>query len=248
MRKYLMGAAALAAMLSAPGLASADSGNVGVSLGNIEFDAGGDVDYWAINGAYTHDMSNGWVLQFDGDHQSFDASPDIGFAYGAAALGVRNDTYAVYGWVGLNDAFVSATQLGIGGQWYVGNVTLNGSLGYATSDDAFDSTDLHVDGTWFFMPDFGVGAEYTTTNVDFSLGGDIDVETLGLNGVWRFTGSPFQVNLGYLSSETDAGDATQWRLGFSYNFGTSSAQEQSTDGASWNGAGITARETLTGIF
>jgi hypothetical protein len=248
MRKYLMGAAALAAMVAAPGLASADSGNVGVSVGNVDFDGAGDIDFWAINGAYNHDMGNGWSLQFDGNHAAFDSSPDLGTGYGAVSAGMRNDQFAFYGFVGLQDTFVSVTQLGVGGQWYLGQMTFNGSLGYGDSDDAFTYTDIHVDGTYYITDDLGVGLESTTGNLDPDGGGDVDVETWGVNGVWRFTGSPFQINAGYLSSDTDFGDVTTWQLGFSYHFGTGSAREESQSGASWNGAGVLSRETLIGAF
>lgn len=248
MRKYLVGAAALAAMFSAPGLAQADSGNVGVSIGNIDVDGSSDVDYWGINGAYTHDLNNGWSLQMDGNHVALDSSPDFGVSYGAVALGMRNDQYAFYGWLGLSDTGVSSTQLGIGGQWYLGQMTFNGSIGYADADSAFTTTDIHLDGTYFFTDDLGVGLEYTNTNFDPDGGSDVDVDTWGINGVWRFTGSPFQVNASYLQSDTDFGDIDHWEIGFSYHFGTDSARGESQGGASWNGAGVLGRETVIGVF
>ncbi|WP_395646064.1 porin [Terricaulis sp.] len=250
MRKYLVGAAAVTAMLAAPGLASADSGSVGVSVGNFSADGGGEADFWTLNGAYTHDLDNGWTMQFDGEHASLDGggSTNLGSGYGAVALGMRNDQYAFYGWVGLSDAFVSATQLGIGGQWYLGQMTFNGSLGYADADNAYNVTDIHVDGTYYFNDNLGLGAEYTTTSFDSSGGSDLDIDTWGINGVWRFTGSPFQVNAGYRWSDTDFGDLDTWQLGFSYHFGTDSARGESQSGSSWNGANTLGRETLLGVL
>ncbi|MEZ6022551.1 MAG: hypothetical protein R3C16_03845 [Hyphomonadaceae bacterium] len=238
MRKYLMGAAALAAF-AAPGLAHADSAQVGLGIANADFSGGGgDADFLRLEGAYSHNTGNGLVLQLDGLHDRIDIGPgDLGNSYGAVNLGVRSDTHAFYGFVGLSDMVaLSGVNLGIGGQLYMSRATINASLGYADFDTADVSiTDLHVDGTWFFTDNFGVGAEAGWAEGEFSP--DIDWTTLGLFGTYRFAGSPVSVNLGYRNQDFDGGgEVDTWRLGFTYNIGTSSEIERSRDGASFNGA------------
>jgi len=251
MRKILMGAAAALAV-AAPGAALADSAEVGAHIGNIDAESGGDLDYWGLDGAYSHDFASGWTLQLDGTHESLDAGGgDLGTSYGAVNLGMRSGGHAFYGFVGLSDIVaLSFTNIGVGGQLYLGNVTLNGSVGYAWGDAGGDIEVLnaHVDGTWFFTDNFGIMAEAGWAELDASGGGDNEVETLGLGGVFRFTGSPVAINLNYRNVDTDSTELDVWQIGFTYHIGTGSERERSQSGASWNGAENLYRSTLYGIF
>jgi hypothetical protein len=237
MRKILLGAAAAFA-IAAPSVAFADSGSVGVHIGNIEPDAGSDVDYWGMDGAYSHDLQNGWTMQMDGTHESLDVGGDLGLSYGSVSLGMRNDNHALYGFAGLSDvSALSFFNIGIGGQLYISQATINASLGHASGDSGggdLEVTNLHIDGTWFFTDNFGISAEAGWAEADFA-GTDQDTDMYGVGGVYRFANSPFSINGNYRSVDQDSFEFDVWQIGFSYNFGTGSERERSQSGSSWNG-------------
>lgn len=237
MRKVLLGAAALIA-IAAPGVAVANSGEVGLSFSNTDVDSVGDFDTLRLDGAFNHTTSGGFVLQFDAAHDRIDTGiADLGVGYGAVSFGTRTDGYAFYGFAGLSDfAALSGTNFGLGGQMYLGNITLNASAGWAELETADVSiTNVNFNGTYFFTPNFGLGAEASWSEAE--LGPDVDWTTLGVNAVYRFAGSPFAIGAGYQWQEFDGGvDADTWRLRLSYNFGTGSELERSQSGASFDGA------------
>lgn len=232
MKKILMGAAAAMA-IAAPGIAAADSADVGVAYSTTDIDSF-DVDTWTLNGGFVHQLDGNLVLQADGaiNRQDFGGGTDLGTSYGAVAFGTRNDSYAFYGFVGLSDLFAaSATSYGIGGQYYLSNMTFNGSYGISDWDGGLDMTNLHVDATYFFTDNLSVTAEAGETDLDFT-----DFTTLGVGATWRPDGSNFTFNAGYRNMDFDNTDGDQWRLGFTYNMGTASERERSQSGASLNGA------------
>jgi hypothetical protein len=238
MKKFLLSAAAALA-IAAPGVAAADSADVGVNFSNT--DAGGDFDAWSLNGAFVHNLDGNMILQFDGEHIKMDVggSADFGAGYGAANFGVRNDSYAFYGFVGLSDTFAfSGTSYGIGGQFYLPNMTFNGSYGITDFGGNFDMSNLHVDATYFFTDNFGISAEAAQSDMDFA-----DLRTLGVGAVWRPDGTNFTFNAGYRNFDFDGLDADQIRIGFTYNIGSSSAKENSQSGASLSGARTLFEET-----
>ncbi|MEZ5961222.1 MAG: hypothetical protein R3C30_12450 [Hyphomonadaceae bacterium] len=246
MKKFLLGAAAALAV-AAPGVAAADSADVGVSFSNTDVGGGFDFDTWTLSGGYVHNLDGNMILQFDGQHNraDFGGGTDLGNSYGAVNFGVRNDTYAFYGFVGLSDLFaISGANFGIGGQYYLPNMTFNGSYGMTDWDGGLDMSNLHVDGTFFFTDNFGISAEAGHTDIDFT-----DWNTLGVGAVWRPEGSNFTFNAGYRNFDFDGGDADQFRIGFTFNIGSSSAKENSQSGASLNGASTLFEETsLLAIF
>jgi hypothetical protein len=246
MKKYMLAAAAAFA-LAAPGLAAADSADVGLHYGNIDPDGGDSIDTWGIDGAYSHQMDSGWVLQMDGQHDSLDVGTDIGSSYAAVNLGARSEGHAMYGFAGLSDMLaLSFVNVGVGGQLYLGNVTVDGSVGYANSDDAdLSVTDANVDGTWFFTDNFGLTGRVGWAQVDDG-SNDTDATTLGVGAAWRPDGSNFTFNAGYDSVDGD-NDGNVWRLGLTYNIGTSSERERSQSGASFNGARTLYNDTV-GLF
>ncbi|MBK6704715.1 MAG: hypothetical protein IPL62_02530 [Caulobacteraceae bacterium] len=240
MKKFLLSAAAALA-IAAPGVAAADSGDVGVSFSNTDAGGGFDFDTWSLNGGYVHNLDGNMILQFDGEHNKLDAGggSDLGVGYGAVNYGVRNDSYSFYGFVGLSDIFaVSATNYGIGGQYYLSNMTFNASYGMSDWDGGLDMTNIHIDGTYFFTDNFGISAEAGQTDIDFT-----DWRTLGVGAVWRPTGSNFTIDAGYRNFDFDGAEADQFRIGFTYNIGSGSARENSQSGASLNGARTLFEET-----
>lgn len=245
MKNILLGAAAAFAV-AAPGIAAADTADVGIHIGSIDPDSGSDIDVWGLDGAFSHELGSGWVLQADGLHDRMDfGGADLGNSYGAVNLGMRGGSHAFYGFVGLSDVFaLSFINLGVGGQLYLGNATLNGSIGWSDADD-FDisTTDVRLDGTWFFTDNFGVTGQVGWAETDAG-GTETDWTTLGAAAAWRFTGTDWTANAGYQNIDADGGDADVFRLGFSYNIGTSSERERSQAGASFNGARNLYEDTL----
>lgn len=240
MKKLLLGAAAAVA-IAAPGIASADTNAVlGLGYANTEFDGGGDMDSWGLSGAFSHDMSSGGVLQMDGKWNRFDfgsGSPDFGSSYGAVHYGMRNDSHAIAGFVGLADYFaLSGTGVGIEGQMFLGAINLNGSLGYASFDDFFDGTHAQVDAAYFVTPNFALTGLVGMSEVDYDGGGDADWTTLGVGGEYRFDGSPFSITGGYRNTDFDGGEADTWMIGFNFDLGTGSVQDRTRSGPGFNGA------------
>ncbi len=235
MRKLLLGAAAAFAV-AAPSIAQADSGEIGLGFGNVDISGFDDLDTVRLDAAFNHTMGNGLVLQADAAHDRLDVGPaDLGMSYGAVSLGTRNDHHALYGWAGLSDVVsLSATSVGVGGQLYLGQATINGSVGFTDIDAADISvTNISVDGTYFFTDNLGLTAVAGHAEADDL---DVDWTTLGVGGVWRFTDSPFTLNLGYRNLDFDGGEVDVWRLGFTYSFGSASEHDRSRTGASFNGA------------
>jgi opacity protein-like surface antigen len=125
MKKFLVGAAAAAAIL-APVAASADTNAVvGVQYANNEFDSF-DFDSYGFNAALSHDFDSTF-LQFDGEFNRVDADGCCNTSgYGAMHYGVRNDSYAFAGVVSLNDFFgYSGLGYGVEGAMYFSNFVVD---------------------------------------------------------------------------------------------------------------------------
>jgi hypothetical protein len=248
MKKYIVGAAAAMAMV-APGVASADSGEIGVTLGSLDFGSG-DYDTYGVNGAYSTNLTGDWVVQFDAASERLDVGyGSYGTGYASGSLGVRNESYAVYGFLGMGNLYYySSTNLGVGGQLFFDNATVNASVGYMDIDAGgdFNITDVGVDGTWFFTDNLGVTGAVGWAEVDS--GGSYDWTRYGVSGVWRPEGTAFSIGGGYENIDFDGGDADYWTLSLTYNFGTGTEKERSQSGASFNGAERLFREATIGIF
>jgi hypothetical protein len=236
MKKFLFGAAAAAAMI-VPGAAAADTNAVvGVQYTNVDFD-GFDFDNYGLTGGFSHDFSNGTMLQVDGEMGRIEAGGCcLGFSYGAVHYGVRNDSYGYAGFIGLQDFFgYSGAAIGVEGQWFFSSATLNGSIGFMDFDDLdVSATNVELDGAWFFTPNFALTGIVGYT--EFDAGGSFDATTLGVGGEWRFSNSPASLVFGYRNADFDGGDSDSWTIGLNVDLGTDSLQERSRSGASFSGA------------
>jgi hypothetical protein len=238
MKKFLFGAAAAAALV-APAVASADTNAVvGAQYTNIDFGSGSDADNYGLTGGFSHTFGNGTVLQMDGETGRVDAGGCcIALGYGAVHYGMRNDNHGVAGFLTLQDFFgYSGAGVGAEGQLFFSNAVLNGSLGYMDFNDLdVSATNVQVDGSWFFTPNFAVNANVAFTEFDASP--DIEATTLGVGAEWRFDNSPASVIFGYRNSDSDDyGDSDTWTIGFNVDLGTGSLQERATSGSSFGGA------------
>lgn len=242
MKKLLTGAA-IAAALIAPSMASADTGSAGVHLGNLD-SGSSDVDVYGLDLGYNHDFSNGWTLQGDATSERFESGgSSIGIGNLNISAGMRHDSHAIYGFVGHSSLlFADGVNVGVGGQIYLPNATLNGSVGYADFDGG-NATNVHADGTYFFSDNFGLSGDLGY--VDFDSSGSATI--YGIGAVYRFAGSPVSLEGGYQVADFDGGDVDGIHIGLSINFGTETAREQSQSGASFNGGARLYHDFISGL-
>lgn len=239
MRKVMFGAALVAAM-AAPALAHADDlkGSLGVHYNNWDPDNASNVDLYALDGSISNQFSNGWTVQGDASNERLDiGGASLGSSYGAVSAGVRNDQYALYGFVSLGSyTGLSGSGFGAGGQLYLNNVVLDGSVGYTDFSNAHaHATHESVDGTYFINDNFGVTG--TVSHADLSVPGpDVDNTAYGVSGSYRFAAHPVTLSLGYTKNDIDSGDVNVWHVGFAWDFGSDSLRDRATHGPSWNGA------------
>jgi hypothetical protein len=235
MKKFLVGAAAAAAIL-APVAASADTtAVVGIQYSNTDIDSF-DFDAYGINGAFNHGFSNGTYVQMDVAADRIDAGGCcLDSSYAAVHYGMRNDNYAFGGFVSLDELFIySGLGIGLEGQWYTPNMVFNGSVAnYDFSDLDASTTSVTLDGSYFFTPDFSVTGR--ATFADDELYGD-DVTVWGLGGEYRFSGQPFSIELGYRQADAFDNDITSWTIGFNIDLGADSLYDRATSGPSQSGA------------
>lgn len=247
--KLMFGAAMIAAAIS-PAMAHADDtrGSIGAHYNNIDPQGTGNVDVYGLDGSISHDFNGNWTVQGDATTDRLQASgSSVGESFGAVSLGVHGDNHAIYGFAGLTTFFgASATDLGIGGQLAFTNIILNGSVGYADVDSAdFKVTEESVDATYFFNDNLGVTAKYGHTNIDTS-GPNVDGNIYGLSGSYRLSSTPVQFTLGYEKHDLDSADANVWRVGASWQFGTSSLRDHAQH--DFNGARALYDQTSAILF
>jgi opacity protein-like surface antigen len=235
MKKFLLGAAAALA-IAAPAVASAETNAVvTLDVSSAELD---DLDWtsYGLEGAFNHDFSNGTFVQFDASTDRIDLDGCCySTSYAAAHYGVRNDNYALAGFVSFDELFIySGLGLGVEGQLYLSNIVLNGSIAHTDFDDAdFSTTSAAIDATYFFNPNLGVTG--LVSFADDEIYGD-DVTAYGISGAYRFAGSPASIELGVRQTELFDEDVTAWTLGVTLDFGMESLQERATRGPSLSGA------------
>jgi len=241
MKMKLFGAAAALA-LAAPGLAMAQTtGEVGVHYNNLDIENTPDIDVWGLDLGVAHDFG-GFTVQGDAISGRYDAGADIGISNVSVAAGVRNDTYAAYGFVGHTSFGAEAPSIGFGGQFHLDRLTFNGSVGVADFN-GFDVRAVNVDGVYYFTDNFGVLGE---VGYGEGRGGGLDADwtSMGVGGIYRVSGSPMTVDFGYRRTEHDFNDSDLLRLGVSLTFGTSTAREAARTGPSFDGARRLHEQTI----
>jgi len=236
MKKFVLGAAAAAALL-APAVANAETNAVvGIDYSHLDFD-GFDANAYGLNGAFNHDFSNGWQIQMDGATDRLDADGCCFAAnYGALHYGTRTDQYSFAGFVGLQDiSILSGIDIGVEGQMHFGSASIGGSVSYVDFGD-FDvsATNIAADGVYFFTPNFSVNAGAAHTSLDGF--GDTDYWTWNVGGEYRFDNSPFSVSLGYRQSDIEDANVNAWTIGLTLDLGTGTLQDRRVHGPSWGGA------------
>lgn len=235
-KKLLAGAAATAALMT-PGLAAADTNAVvGVAYNMQEIEST-DWDRYGINGGFSHDFSNGTLLQFDGAAERVDIGGCcLSTGYAAVHYGMRSDNHGFGGFVSLEDfGPFSGLGLGVEGQFHFTNFLLNGSLGYLDFDDAeLSGYAAQIDGAYFFTPNFALTGLISYTEADEVI--DADWTSYGIGGEWRFGSGPVSLVAGYRHLDIEDADGDAWTIGFNFDLGTDSLRDRARSGPSFNGA------------
>ena len=242
MKKLLLGAAAALA-IAAPGIASAEtSGNIDLSIGNTEFDGGGEFDQTNLGGAVQFDAMSGWTVQFDGRTSTVEFDGSSGTAstsYAAVHANTSTGAWDFGGWAGhLNYYGSGGWTLGGETRTSFGNFSVNGSIGYG-SFDSFSDLDLwsyQVNGSYFFNPNLALNVGAARYDLDYG-SGDGEMNDLSIGGAYGF-GNGFELYGTYLSSDIDFNPGTgyetdAWTLGVRYHFNGGTLQDNANDGASW---------------
>lgn len=244
MKKLLLGAAAALA-IAAPGIASAETtGNIDVSIGNTDWDSGGDFDTTALGGAVQFDAMPGWTVGLEGRTtlQQWDGSSgDSTQSYAAVHADTSIGTWDVGGWAGLMSYYgTGGTTFGLETRTNFGNFSAQGSVGFVNFEDFFDydGTNYQVQGAYFFTPNFSVNASASMTEIGFTFG-DTEMTDLGIGGAYGF-GNGFEVYGGYVNSDIDydgggSDETDTWNLGVRYHFNGGSLQDAANNGATWGG-------------
>ena len=236
LKRLLAGAAATAAVM-APGIAAADTNAVVGVAYNLQEIESTDWDRYGISGAFSHDFSNGTVLQFDGAAERI----DFGFCclstgYAAVHYGMRSESHGFGGFVSLEEfGPISGIGVGVEGQFHFTNFLLNGSLGYLDFADAeLSGYAAQVDGAYFFTPNFAVTGLISYADEDEAF--ETDWTSYGVGGEWRFGSGPVSLAAGYRHLEFDDSDGDTWTIGLNFDLGTDSLQDRARSGPSFNGA------------
>ncbi len=240
MKKILVGAAAAAALI-APGVASADtSGAIDYTYESTDYDNGDGFDAYSLGGAIVTDVSNGLRLQADGRTTLQEWNSD-GYSHGYAAAHLSGDLggFNVGGFAGmLNYYGDGGSVFGIEARRGIGNFSVDGSIAFSDfGDNNYDGSHYNIGGSYFFMPNFAINADYSVDDIDSGAGYDLDGWSLGAayqfsNNIEVF-GNWTNTNYEYNGSDYNETDALQ--LGVRLNINGGSLQDNANGGL-WNSA------------
>lgn len=245
MKKFLLGAAAAAA-IAAPSLASAETtGNIDLNYGSTEYDGGGEFDATTLGGAVQFDAMPGWTVALEAqtNSQEFDSGGSSSHSHAAVHAATDVGGWDVGGFFGLLNSYGSSGwTLGAETRTSFGNFSVEGALGYAQFDNfnEVESFSTNVQGAYFFTPNFSVNGGAMFSNIDYGFG-DYDVTDLNVGAAYGF-GNGFEVYGGYVNSEFDFNggggfETDTWNLGVRYHFNGGTLQETVNEGPSWSTVG-----------
>lgn len=234
MNKHLIAAASAAVLaLAATAAAAQPVGHVGVAYSDTN-----DADAHSFSGEGAVVFPAGPVqVQVDAVGATTHVS---GFGSEKSFIGTghvffRNDQWAA-------GAFVSGADEGVyawGGEGalYLSQVTLSAQVGQLRDESDGGAGNLGtaagVGAKWFVTDNASLGATYTNVNPK-GPGGSLDF--WGVNGEYRFSGTPISVSLGY--QRNDDFDVDAWTVGGRFHFGAGTLKEQDRKGASMGGGSL----------
>jgi opacity protein-like surface antigen len=241
MRKFLIGAASVAAIMVPAAQANAETdGYVDLALGQL--DAGSsDLDTLSIGGAVATDLSQNWRVQFDVDTNRISDGGDSATGTNVAAhVYYEGDTWAVGGVLANEDFFFgSAWTLGLEGQTHLGALVLEGEVNFGTLEGfggSEDVTGANVSATYYFTPNLSVAAGYDYFDIDAA---SDSLDTWSIDGEYKFDESQFSMFAGWAQTESGGEELDGWRIGGRYAFGDDTLQGRRSAGPRWlrgNGA------------
>jgi hypothetical protein len=203
MRKFLLGAAALAA-IAAPGIASAEhNGYVGLDYASTDTGASnGDQRGFGASGSIviTPNVAlDAAFLENDGD--------PVWNATGH--LFTNNSSHLLGGFIGLGgDADDNNVwSAGLEGQLYTGNLTWAAALGYASSDSDIDTWGVNGEARYFINENFRLeGGLGWFTSEDESGAVDDNALSAGVGAEYQLSSAPVSFGLSYSQTNYDEGD------------------------------------------
>ena len=262
--RHLMAAAAAAFMLlAAPGIASAEvKGTLRIGWEHTSFDYdnnsyececySNNYDYNgpSIDVALSSTLDGDWIVQGDGRSQHESTDYDYGYSsddsvgHTAVHLGVRNENYALAGFVALQNWYGdSIPEIGGEGQLYFDHATLDASVAYGKySGDSYDdysAWDAQLNGSWYLNDSWTLtgGVGYAKLDYDY---GDVSLWTYGVGAEYRIPDSRFSVQAAYIRGEGSATyddySTDTFQLGLVIDLGGKTAKERDQTGASLIGA------------
>lgn len=235
MRKFLVGAAAAAAMLAPAAQASAEtSGYIDLSIGQTDVEST-DLDAMSVGGAGAVDVGGGWRGQFDVDINRLSNDGALTQTNVTAHIYHEDGDWAVGGVLSSRDYYYgNAWTVGVEAQKHLGNLVLEGEGSVGTVEwiygDETGTYNFDANGTFYFTPDFSVGVGYQYLDIDEL---DNGIDTWNVDAEYKFDGSPFSVFAGWAQSDYDSSDAETWRIGGRYAFGDDTLQGRRTTGPRW---------------
>lgn len=235
MHKFLVGAAAVAAILAPTAQASAEtSGYIDLAIGQTDVESS-DLDAINIGGAGAVDVGGGWRGQFDVDITRLSDGGAISTTNATAHIYHESGNWAVGGVLSSRDYyFGNGYTVGVEGQIHLSNLVLEGEGSVGTVEWIFgDETGTYnfdANGTYYFTPDFSVGVGYQFVDIDEL---DDGIDTWTADAEYKFSNSPFSVYAGWAQSEVSGTDVDSWRIGGRYAFGDDTLQGRRTTGPRW---------------
>ncbi|WP_395646063.1 hypothetical protein [Terricaulis sp.] len=239
MRNLIIGAAALLAV-AAPGIASAQTGYVGVTWASVDADGADTDDVIGVEGAVAFQGSGSINFEVDAAVADSDDSDTVWGLTGHVYS--RNDSYLFGGFVGVADGSDSTTwTAGLEAAKYYARWTLAGSLAYANNDDAdVDAWGAAVEARVFPTDNFRLSGTIGWASIDSGLGDD-DLLELGVGGEYQFEAFPVSIALAYAHDELDEADidSDTVSVALRYNWG-GTLFDRDRRGASQAGSSIFA--------
>jgi hypothetical protein len=251
--------AALAAAAFAAPASAAVSGYIEGSYehNSVDFNNSGSEDNntFALGGAVVDSFSNGWNVQADGQTNDVswqNSSADDAQGYTAVHAFMRNDDYALGGFVGLASIYdYSVRMLGVEGQMYLPDVTLGAALNYAETDTGYygNVTSWGAGGEVNYFVNDNLALTGKAAYTSFDLGNyycecndnSADEWSVGIGGEFQMDKSPVSVFAAYTYTNLDGPssygfDDNTIKIGVRLNLGTTTLRDRTNKGASMDGA------------
>ena len=198
----------------------------GIGQQSVEFeDEGEDINTWNLEGVAVVPLGERFSVQVDASYTGVSEDDFSGnVTSGSAHLIMRDDSYALGGYIGFGSAEDVSTLIA-GGEaaWFLGPSTIALGAGYGQADVDDDSIDVYgVNGEYrfFFTEDFRLDARLGYQGASES-GEDETFTSFGVGGEWRPTRYPVSIFANYdrLEGDNFDGSLSSYQFGLRILFG-----------------------------